>query len=101
MKDRNYPVILGLKRNGKPTKAVLGMRVKNGTSYDVMIMGLKDNAPDIATCTKEELADSLDGRVYTTLRFCNIEALDKMIEILQDTKKMWEIDLKNKETTNS
>lgn len=97
MKDRNYPVILGLKKDGKPTKAGLGMRVKNGTSYDVMILGLKDDAPDITTSTKEELAGSIDGRVYTTLRFCNLEALDNMIELLQDTKKMWEADLKNKE----
>lgn len=28
MKDRNYPVILGLKKDGKPTKAALGIRVK-------------------------------------------------------------------------
>lgn len=97
MKDRNYPVILGLKNNGKPTKAALGIRVKNGTAYDVMILGPKDNAPDVKTSTKEEFAESLDGRVYTTLRFCNLEALDNMIELLQDTKKMWESDLKNKE----
>lgn len=54
MKDRNYPVILGLKRNGKPTKACLGIRTKNGASYDVVIMGLKENQPDINNCTKEE-----------------------------------------------
>lgn len=90
MKDRNYPVILGLKRNGKPTKACLGIRTKNGASYDVVIMGLKENQPDINNCTKEELTEALDGRIYTTLRFCNIEALDTMIKLLQDTKKMWE-----------
>ena len=94
MKDRNYPVILGLKNNGKPIKAALGIRVKNGTAYDVMILGLKDDAPDVKTSTKEEFAESLDG---TTLRFCNLEALDNMIRLLQDTKKMWESDLKNKE----
>ena len=89
MKDRNYPVILGLKRNGKPTKACLGIRTKNGASYDVVIMGLKENQPDINNCTKEELTEALDGRIYTTLRFCNMEALDTMIKLLQDTKKMW------------
>ena len=47
--------------------------------------------------TQEEFAESLDGRVYTTLRFCSLEALDNMIRLLQDTKKMWESDLKNKE----
>ena len=97
MKDRNYPVILGLKNNGKPTKAALGIRVKNGTAYDVMILGRKDDAPDITACTKEEFAESLDGRVYTTLRFCNLKALDNMIRLLQDTQKLWESDLKNKE----
>lgn len=34
MKDRNYPVILGLKKDGKPTKAAMGMQTKNGTAYD-------------------------------------------------------------------
>lgn len=100
MKDRNYPVILGLEKDGKPTKAALGMQVKNGTAYDVMIIGLKEDAPDIETSTKKELADSLDGRVYATLRFCNLKALDNMIRILQDTKKMWELDLKSKEDNN-
>ena len=96
MKDRNYPVILGLKRNGKPTKAGLGIRTKNVASYDVVIMGLKENQPDINNCTKEELTEALDGRIYTTLRFCNIEALDTMIKLLQDTKKMWEADIHNR-----
>ena len=54
-----------------------------------MIMGLKENQPDINNCTKEELTEALDGRIYTTLRFCNMEALDTMIKLLQDTKKMW------------
>lgn len=97
MKDRNYPVILGLKKDGKPTKIGLGTQVKNGSSYDVMILGLKENAPDITTCTQKELAEALDGRVYTTLRFCNLESLNSMIELLQNTKKLWEADLKNEE----
>lgn len=89
-------VNLGVKRNGKPTKACLGIRTKNGASYDVVIMGLKENQPDINNCTKEELTEALDGRIYTTLRFCNIEALDTMIKLLQDTKKMWEADIHNR-----
>lgn len=93
MKGRNYPVILGLKKDGQPTKACLGIRTKNGTSYDVVIMGLKEDHPDISNCTKEKLAESLDGRIYTTLRFCNMEVLDTMIKLLQDTKKMWEADI--------
>ena len=53
MKDRNYPVILGLKRNGKSTKACLGIRTKNGASYDVVIMGLKENQPTLITVQKK------------------------------------------------
>ena len=41
-------------------------------------------------------AEALDGRIYTTLRFCNMEALDTMIKLLQDTKKMWEADIHNR-----
>ena len=70
--------------------------LKNGASYDVVIMGLKENQPDINNCTKEELTEALDGRIYTTLRFCNMEALDTMIKLLQDTKKMWEADIHNR-----
>lgn len=64
MKDRNYPVILGLKRNGKPTKACLGIRTKNGASYDVVIMGLKENQPDINNCTKEELTEKRSKQLF-------------------------------------
>ena len=27
---------------------------------------------------------------YTQLHFCNIEAIDRMIELLQRTKELWE-----------
>lgn len=40
MKDRNYPIIFGTKRNGLPTKVVLGMKSKLGSGYDFMILGL-------------------------------------------------------------
>ena len=57
---------------------------------------LKDNGVDMVVLEKEELTEALDGRIYTTLRFCNIEALDTMIKLLQDTKKMWEADIHNR-----
>lgn len=69
MKDRNYPVILGLKRNGKPTKACLGIRTKNGASYDVVIMGLKENQPDINNCTKEELTEGIISKLSIYIKF--------------------------------
>ena len=53
MKDRNYPVILGLKRNGKPTKACLGIRTKNGASYDVVIWDSKKINPTLITVQKK------------------------------------------------
>ena len=99
MKDRNYPVILGLKRNGKPTKACLGIRTKNGASYDVVIMGLKENQPDINNCTKEELTEALDGRIYTTLRFCNILRVLFSSMIMRSTKRKAESSSRTEEST--
>lgn len=93
MKDRNYPIILGTKRNGLPTKVGLGIKSKLGSGYDFMILGLNDNYPDVHTCTKEELGNALDGKLYTTLHFSTIESLDAMIHCLQDTKKLWQAGL--------
>ena len=90
------PISAAGDKNGARRDSRLGIRTKNGASYDVVIMGLKENQPDINNCTKEELTEALDGRIYTTLRFCNMEALDTMIKLLQDTKKMWEADIHNR-----
>jgi hypothetical protein len=90
MADRNYPIILGNKRDGKPNKLVLGMKSKSMGGYDVMVLGMKDKNSYTDDCSDKTLADSLDGRVYTTLHFCTMEALDKMIKCLQDTRKLWE-----------
>lgn len=91
--DRNYPVILGTKRNGLPTKVGLGMKSKLGSGYDFMILGLHDDHPDVNTCTKKELGNALDGRLYATLHFSTLESLDTTIRCLQNTKKLWEAEL--------
>lgn len=83
-----YPVILGLKRNGHPTK--IGLGFKNGAGYKLKILGLKDDIPetDIENCSREELRNILDGREYVTLHFCNEEAIDQMIHLLQKMKTL-------------
>lgn len=98
MLNRDYPIILGLKRNGKHTKAGIGVKSQMGSGYDVIICGMKEDHPDIETCSKEELRNSLDGQVYTRLHFCNMEALDDVIRLLQDTKKLWENEQKEKKS---
>ena len=60
MKERNYPIILGTKRNGLPTKVGLGIKSKLGSGYDFMILGLNDDHPDVNTCTKKELGNASD-----------------------------------------
>lgn len=94
MKDRNYPIILGTKRNRLPTKVGIGIKSKLGSGYDFMILGLNGDHPDVNTCTKKELGNALDGRLYATLHFSTLESLDATIRCLQDTKKLWEIELK-------
>lgn len=94
MKARNYPIILGTKRNGLPTKVGLGTKSKFGSGYDFMILGLNDDHTDVNTCSKEELRSALDGRLYTTLHFSTLKSLDATIRCLQNTKKLWETELK-------
>ena len=99
MKNRDYPVILGLKRNGGFTKAALGYKAPDGGGYDVGIFGLKEEKSknDIKSCSNSELANTLDGRVYTVLRFTTMESLDDMIHLLQDIKGLWMMEQKGKD----
>ena len=92
MNNKNYPIILGNKPDGIPTKAILGIKSQMGSGMDVMILGLKDGSDLVDDCD-EQLIQCLDGRLYTTLHFCDIEALDKMIDVLQKTKGLWEKEL--------
>lgn len=88
MNDKNYPIILGNKPDGTPTKVILGIKSQMGSGMDVMILGLKDGSDLVNDCD-EQLIQALDGRLYTPLHFCNIDALDKMIDVLQKTKELW------------
>ena len=45
---------------------------------------------------EEEVGGGVEGTISTHVRFCNMEALDTMIKLLQDTKKMWEADIHNR-----
>lgn len=67
------------------------------TSFGKVILHGK-NTNSIADNEYYEVSSEIntDGRIYTTLRFCNMEALDTMIKLLQDTKKMWEADIHNR-----
>lgn len=89
MNNKNYPIILGNKPDGIPTKVIVGIKSQMGSGMDVMILGLKDGSNLIDGCDKQ-LIQCLDGRLYTTLHFCDIEALDKMINVFQKTKELWE-----------
>ena len=89
MLDRNYPIILGNKENGRPTKILYGRRAGDH-AYDVLILGAKTDRdyPDLSACSTQEFVESLDGHVYATLHFCDKETIDKMIEFLQKLKEL-------------
>lgn len=69
MKNRNYPIILGMT---PPNKQGIGIKSKLGSGYDVYI-----------------LQDDLSVQ-YAWIHFCNVEAIDDMIRLLQRTKELWE-----------
>ena len=96
MNKRDYPIILGNKPNGKPTKLIVGVESESGSGMDVFILGLKEDkySDDLEG---EALAEALDGRLYVTLHFCSIEAIDGMIQCLQETKELWEKKIMQKE----
>ena len=68
-RNNQYPVILGMT---PPNKQGIGMKSKLGSGYDLYILD-------------EDMTHQ-----YTQLHFCNIEAIDRMIELLQRTKELWE-----------
>lgn len=99
MSDKNYPIIIGNHPEGKPTKLAVGTKSQMGAGYDVLILGLKDGHKYTDECSDKILRESLDGRLYTTLHFCNLEALDRMIQCLQDTKALWEKEISHDKST--
>lgn len=69
MKDRQYPIMLGM---NPPNKQGIGIKSKYGAGYDLYIL---DN----------ELTHQ-----YAQIHFCNKEAIDSMIKLLEDLKKLWD-----------
>ena len=69
MKNRNYPIILGMK---PPNKQGIGIKSKLGSGYDLYIL------------------ESDMSAQYAQLHFCNIEAIEGMIDLLQRMKELWE-----------
>ena len=68
-RNNQYPIMLGMK---PPNKQGIGIKSKLGSGYDVYIM-----------------QDDLSVQ-YAWIHFCNIEAVDRMIDLLQRMKELWE-----------
>ena len=69
MKNRQYPITLGMT---PPNKQGIGIKSKLGSGYDLYIL---DN--DLT-------------HQYAQIPFCNKEAIDSMIKLLEDLKKLWD-----------
>lgn len=67
--NRNYPIMLGMT---PPNKLGIGIKSKLGSGYDLYILD-------------EDMTHQ-----YAQLHFCNIEAVDRMIDLLQRMKELWE-----------
>ena len=68
-RNNQYPIILGMT---PPNKQGIGIKSKLGSGYDLYILD-------------EDMTHQ-----YAQLHFCNKEAVDGMIGLLQRTKEIWE-----------
>ena len=68
-RNNQYPIILGMT---PPNKQGIGIKSKLGSGYDLYIL------------------ESDMSAQYAQLHFCNKEAIDDMIRLLQRTKEIWE-----------
>ena len=66
--NRNYPIMLGMT---PPNKQGIGIKSKLGSGYDLYIL------------------DEDMSAQYAQLHFCNIEAIEGMIEFLRRMKELW------------
>ena len=74
--NRDYPIILGM---NPPNKQGIGIKSKLGSGYDLYIL-----EPDMSA-------------QYAWIHFCNREAIERMIDLLQRMKELWEKEgVKNK-----
>lgn len=67
--NRNYPIMLGM---NPLNKQGIGIKSKLGSGYDLYIL------------------DDDMVHQYAQLHFCNVEAVDRMIDLLQRMKKLCE-----------
>ena len=75
-RNNQYPIILGMT---PPNKQGIGIKSKLGSGYDLYIL------------------ESDMSAQYAQLHFCNVEAIDQMIGLLQRMKELWEKEgVKNK-----
>ena len=68
-RNNQYPIMLGMT---PPNKQCIGIKSKLGSGYDLYILD-------------EDMTHQ-----YAQLHFCNKEAIDGMIELLQRMKELWE-----------
>ena len=69
IKNKEYPIILGM---APPNKQGIGIKSKLGSGYDLYILD-------------EDMTHQ-----YAQLHFCNIEAIEGVIGLLQRMKEIWE-----------
>ena len=69
MKNRQYPIMLGM---NPPNKQGIGIRSKYVAGYDLYILD-------------EDMTHQ-----YAQIHFCNVEAIDRMIDLVQRMKELWE-----------
>lgn len=67
-RNNQYPIMIG----ANCPKHGIGIKSKLGSGYDLYI-----------------LDDDMTHQ-YAQLHFCNIEAVDRMIDLLQSMKELWE-----------
>ena len=70
-RNNQYPIILGMT---PPNKQGIGINSKLGSGYDLYIL------------------DEDRTHHYAQLHFCKIEADDRIIDLLQRMKELWEKD---------
>ena len=75
-RNNQYPIILGMT---PPNKQDIGIKSKLGSGYDLYILD-------------EDMTHQ-----YAQLHFCNIETVDRMIDLLQRMKELWEREEKQNE----
>ena len=71
VRNNQYPIIRGMT---PPNKQGIGIKSKLGSGYDLYILD-------------EDMVHQ-----YVQLHFCNKEAIDGMIDLLQRMKELWEME---------